>query len=53
MIDPEDKYWIECQQCSRRIKKLDHNQYEDLLCNPYNYVAYCYQCKLEGVPSDF
>lgn len=49
--DPEDKYWVECQDCGDRIKKLSHAQYKDMTFNPYNYIMFCRQCSI-NLPLD-
>jgi hypothetical protein len=44
MIDPTDKYWVECQDCGERVKKLSHAQYVNMTYSPYDYVIYCAIC---------
>ncbi len=33
-----------CQDCGNLIRKLDPDEVQDIIANPYNWVVYCITC---------
>lgn len=40
---------LECQECGDVIRKLSHEEAQDMAYRPYAWVAYCWQCGRGGV----